>query len=349
MADSYDAKKVVNTLVGKNTLTPLFCCIAATDYCMLRCKMCNKWQEPIPKPEEVPSLDEWKNFIGQFRDLVDEDFEMDFGGGEALSMPGILDLVKFAKNKGFRTTMASNGFLINKDMAKIIADSGLDAISLSLDSIKPEVHDRMRGINGVYRNVMNAIDNLTAYSKHTKKGICCIIMNENLDDLLRLTEWADANEKVDWLYFMVVVQPNYSGPLTDSWRDEYKYLWPKDKNKVIAILDELIKLKQNNLKISNRIEHLKAYKAYFHNPQKFVNKVKCIVGGRAISVNAYGFIQLCLFKDFIGNIRRDDIRQLWYSQDAEVIRKKVDECKTNCHLLLNCCYIENDTALYIGT
>lgn len=327
-------------------LQPKFCCVAATDYCMLRCKMCNKWQEPQPKPEEMPSLDVWKKFICQFRDLVDEGFEMDFGGGEALSMPGILELVKTANSKGFKTTMASNGYLIDRKMAERISDSGLDAVSLSLDSLNPEIHDRMRGVKGVYQHVLDAIDNLSKYAKNTKKGLCCIIMNENLDELLKLAAWADKNPKVDWIYFMVVVQPNYSGPLTDKWHDDYKYLWPEDRQKVLAILDELIRLRQSGSKVSNRVEHLRAYKAYFSNPQKLVNKAKCIVGGRALSVNAYGFIQLCLFKDFIGNIRDVDIRELWQSQDAELIRKKVDECKTNCHLLLNCCYIEDDPALY---
>jgi MoaA/NifB/PqqE/SkfB family radical SAM enzyme len=327
-------------------LKPKFCCVAATDYCMLRCKMCNKWHEPLPKPEELPSLEEWKNFIVAFRELVDPDFEMDFGGGEALSMPGILELVSCAKKQGFRTTMASNGYLIDKEMAKRIGDSGLDGVSLSLDSVHPELHDKMRGVPGVHQHVMDALDNLTKHAPRTKKGLCCIIMNENLDDLLKLAQWADSNEKVDWLYFMVVVQPNYSGPLTDDWRDEYKYLWPKDKGRVVAILDELIRLRQNGSKVSNRIEHLRAYKAYFNNPQKLVNKAKCIIGGRAISINAYGFVQLCLFKDFIGNIRKDDIRTLWQSQDAELIREKVDACKTNCHLLLNCCYIEDDPSLY---
>ncbi len=346
MADPCELGLKKKSLNEKNILKPSFCCVAATDYCMLRCKMCNKWSEPMPKPGEAPTLDEWKNFISGFRELVEEGFEMDFGGGEALSMPGILDLVKFAKLKGFKTTMASNGYLINEEMARKIADSGLDAVSLSFDSHRPEVHDKMRGVKGVHQQVMKAIDNLTKYAKHTRKGLCCIMMNENLDDLLSVVKLADENEKIDWLYFMVVVQPNYSGPLTDNWKDEYNYLWPKDKSKVISILDELIRLRQNGSKISNRVEHLRAYKAYFNNPQKLVNKAKCIVGGRAISINAYGFVQLCLFKDFIGNIRKDDIRELWYSQDADLIRKKVDECKTNCHLLLNCCYIEDEPSLY---
>jgi len=327
-------------------LKPKFCCIAATDYCMLRCKMCNKWQERIPDPNEIPSIDEWKKFISDFRELVDEGFEMDFGGGEALSMPGMLNLVRFAKNQGFKTTMASNGYLINEDMAKKIADSGLDALSLSLDSPNPEVHDNMRGVKGVYQGVMNALDNITKYAPETKKGICCIIMNENMDDLLRLAQWADSDNRVDWLYFMAVVQPNYSGPLDGQWRQEYKYLWPKDIDKLLSVIDKLISLRRNGSKVSNRIEHLRAYKAYFADPQNFVNRAKCVIGGAAISVNTYGFIQLCFFMDFIGNIRKDDIRKLWCSQDADLIRNQVASCKTNCHLLLNCCYIEDDPSLY---
>ncbi len=344
MADLCEVSRI-NKDEGES-LKPRFCCIAPTDYCMLRCKMCNKWQEKIPSPDEVPTLDEWKKFISGLRELVEKDFEIDFGGGEVLSLPGILDIVKFAKDQGFKTIMASNGYLIDADMARRIADSGLDAISISLDSVNPELHDKMRGVKGVYQRVMTALDNLTKYSPATRKGLCCIIMNENMNDLVNLVHWADKNDKVDWLYFMSVVQPNYSGPLTDNWLDEYKYLWPKDTKKLLSVIDELISLRKNGSKVSNREEHLRAYKAYFNNPQKFVNKAKCIIGGRAISVNTYGFIQLCLFKDFIGNIRENDIRELWRSQDADLIRKKINECKTNCHLLLNCCYIEDDPSLY---
>lgn len=261
MADLCEAKFNQTQKDSKSDLKPKFCCVAATDYCMLRCKMCNKWHEPLPKPEEMPTLEEWKRFIIGFRELVDKDFEMDFGGGEALSMPGILDLVRCAKDQGLRTTMASNGYLIDKEMAKKIAASGLDAVSLSLDSHRAELHDKMRGVEGVYQHVMDAIDNITKYSPHTRKGLCCIIMNENIDDILPLVQFADKNPKVDWIYFMVVVQPNYSGPLTDDWQDDYKYLWPKDKAKTIALLDELIRLKQGGSKVSNRVEHLRDRKS----------------------------------------------------------------------------------------
>jgi MoaA/NifB/PqqE/SkfB family radical SAM enzyme len=326
---------------------PAFCCIAPTDFCMLKCKMCNKWHEPQPRPDELPSIEDWKRFITQFRDLVDGEFELDFGGGEVLSMPGILDMVKHASSLGFRTTVASNGWLIDKDMAKRIGDADLKAVSLSLDSPFPALHDEMRGVDGVYGRVMDAMENLSKYAPNTRKGLCSIIMNKNLEYVIDLVKFAERHEHVDWLYFMVVVQPNYSGKLTDDWLDEYKYLWPDNAQKVNAVMDELIRIRtQGNTKLSNRAEHLRAYKAYLNDPLSFVNKAQCIVGGRAISVNTYGFIQLCLFKDFIGNIRDHDIRELWHSQDAEKLRAKVKTCKSNCHLLLNCCFIEDDEKLY---
>ncbi len=326
---------------------PAFCCIAPTDFCMLKCKMCNKWHEPAPNPDELPTVEDWKRFITQFRDLVDDDFELDFGGGEVLSMPGILEMVEHATKLGFRTTVASNGWLIDKDMAKRIGDSGLKAVSLSLDSPLASVHDEMRGVPGVYDRVMSAMENLSKYAPGTRKGLCSIIMNKNLEQVPDLVRFAEGHPLVDWIYFMVVVQPNYSGKLTDEWVEEYQYLWPDDKTKVNAVMDELIRIRtETETKLSNRAEHLRAYKAYLNDPLNFVNKAQCVVGGRALSVNTYGFIQLCLFKDFIGNIRDVDIRELWHSQNAEEIRAKVRTCKSNCHLLLNCCFIEDDETLY---
>lgn len=334
------------TTFDKEKLKPAFCCVAATDFCMLRCQMCNKWQEPLPRPDEQPSIEDWKRFLTQFRDLVDEGFEMDFGGGEALTMPGALDLIKHANDLGYRTVLASNGYIVDTEMAKKIGDSGLSGISLSLDSPTKELHDKIRGVEGVYDRVFQAVENISKYAPKTKKGLCCTIMNDNQHMLLDLANLADNNPNVDWLYFMAVVQPNYSGALDDAWLDEYKHLWPQDIPALVQTLDQLIERRNNGSKVSNSPEHLRAYKAYFQNPTNFVNKAECIIGGKALSINAYGFIQMCFFKDFIGNIRSNDIRELWYSQDADRMREEVKKCKSNCHLLLNCCFMPDDEKIF---
>jgi len=57
-----------------------------------------------------------------------------------LLFKGLLELVKFSIDKGFSANIASNGWLIDEEMAKRIGDSGLTEINLSLDSLmKPRM------------------------------------------------------------------------------------------------------------------------------------------------------------------------------------------------------------------
>ena len=74
-----------------------------------------------------------------------------------------------------------------------------------------------------------------------RKGVCAVIMNDNLDEIERLVTWVHASPKVDWIYFMSVVQPNNT-LYQDKWQDEYSSLWPKDKGKV-----NLDRIYRNNL------------------------------------------------------------------------------------------------------
>ena len=322
---------------------PVFCCLAVTDFCMLKCKMCEKWKEAM-NWDHVPQVEDWKQFLNDFRHLVDKGFDIDFGGGEALSYPGITELIAHAESLGFHTTLATNAYLIDKKMAKRLSEAGLHHISMSLDFTRPEKHDEYRGQKGVYAQVMKAIDNLHIYAPYMRKGLCTVIMDENLDELEKLAMWMHKNHKLDWLYFMSVVQPNNT-PYDETWQDEFAYLWPKDKHKAVQVLDRLMALKAEGVNISNMESQLKAFRAYFANPTEFVNKAKCIIGGTSVNVNAYGDIYLCFTNKPIGNIRKDNIIELLNSEKVKNLREELSECKQNCHLLLNCCYIEDDVAV----
>ena len=142
------------------TIKPGFCCFGITDRCMLRCKMCHKWEDDIyvKNPQESPVIEQWKQCVSDLAQMVEFPFELDIGGGEAIMFEGVLDVVRFSVDEGFNTSIASNGYLIDENMAGRIADSGLKAISISMDSFNEETHDYLRGIPGVYRRAMNAID-----------------------------------------------------------------------------------------------------------------------------------------------------------------------------------------------
>lgn len=324
---------------AKEKIKPGFCCLGITDRCMLKCKMCYKWQDTAP--QETPSLEQYKTFLSGLRELVDEGFRINFGGGEALLFNGVLELVRFSVEKGFSTNIASNGWLINEEMAKRIGDSGLNEINLSLDSFDEATHDYLRGVKGVCRRVMNAIEYLNKYSKNTKIGICSVIYDCNLDKLLPLINWAVNNDMLSSISFMAPMQPNNTGVDKKWWEGEYGFLWPKDSDKATSFIDRVLELKKTYHKIGTAIQQLEAYKLYLKAPHQFVKKTKCNLD-RAVHVSAVGDIFLCFRWDSLGNIERGaDIRELWYSDKADEVRQKIGTCRDNCHFLLNC-FFEGD-------
>ena len=324
-------------------LKPGFCCFGVIDDCMLRCKMCYKWKEDLAiKGKALVDTFSWMRAMSSLRAIVDEGFIIHLGGGEALLLKDILQLVRFGINLGFTINIPTNAYLIDQEMAKKIGQSGLSMMNISLDSLEEKKHDFLRGIEGVYRSVMEAIEYLNRYAPKTRKGICAVIYDINLDDIIPLTHWVIRNESLEWIDYMVVVQPNNT-PLDTNWykSEEFGFLWPKDTQKVTTVIDEIIRLKkEGELKIVNQLCQLEAFKSYFRYPDRFVKKGACNMD-KAVHVSSIGDIFICYHWARLGNIKRDDLVQVWYSNEADKVREDILRCQDNCHFLLNC-YFEGD-------
>jgi len=190
----------------------------------------------------------------------------------------------------------------------------------------------------VYRRVMKAIEYLDRYAPNTRKGICTVVYDINLDDILPLAHWVIKNEAIDWIGYMVVVQPNNT-LLDRNWykTGEFGFLWPKDTEKAITVIDEVMHLKN---KIGNQPCQLEAFKSYLRYPDRFVKKRACNMD-RAVHVSSIGDIFICYRWPLLGNIKRDDLMDVWYSKEADKVREDIRRCQDNCHFLLNC-YFEGD-------
>lgn len=319
------------------TIKPGFCCFGITDRCMLKCKMCYKWQEDIyiKNVHETPSIEQWKQCASDLAEIVDFPFELDIGGGEALMFDGVLDVVRHSVDKGLHVSIASNGYLIDEDMAKRIADSGLKAISISMDSIKEEVHDYLRGIPGVYRRAMNAIDYLYKYCNGIHINLCCVFYEFNQDKIIDLVEWANRNKKIASMNFMAAMQPNNTVYLDDWWHSEHGLIWPKNTERIAAVIQEIIERRKSGYKIGNPISQLMAFQAYYRAPNKFVKRKQCNLD-RCVLVSSVGDIFLCYDFEKIGNIKKDRLMDVWYSDNADRIRDEISSCTKNCHHMINC-------------
>jgi MoaA/NifB/PqqE/SkfB family radical SAM enzyme len=301
--------------------------------------MCHLWR--LNTQDNEISIDDCKKFIDSLAQFDGEPVEVHIIGGESLIKKGILELIKYISNRGSRTVVTSCGYTIDEKLAKAIVDSGLSMLNISLESLDPAVHNFLRGKEDCFQRVIGAIDYLSKFKDNRLKlGINTVISAKNLGGIVELVEWTTHNKQLDSIYFMAIMRP-FGSDLGWDWfkKEEYSYLWPTDYSKIEAVLDALIALKNNkSSKIENSVGQLKVFKSYFKNPLNFIKVNRCNVPEQAININALGDAYICFFMDKLGNIKNDNVVELWNSERAEEVRKKMLSCRNNCELVVNCYY-----------
>lgn len=112
-----------------------------TSACNLRCIHCHATSGK-PDPAEL-TTDEGKRLIDQiaetaeFRTLV-------YTGGEPLVRPDIFELLRHSQRAGLVNIIATNGTLIDEEMAWKLKDHGVACNAISLDAARPEIHNFIR-------------------------------------------------------------------------------------------------------------------------------------------------------------------------------------------------------------
>lgn len=126
--------------------------------CNLCCKYCGSGCTPEERQNEM-SADEWISIIDQIAEDYDPRRVMiAITGGEPLFKPGIFDIFKHLRDKGFPYGMVCNSTLLDAEAARKLVECDMSSLSLSCDCI-PEINDAIRGRN-TSKHVVEAIGHL---------------------------------------------------------------------------------------------------------------------------------------------------------------------------------------------
>jgi len=77
-----------------------------------------------------------------------------FSGGEPLMRPDIFHLLRYANERGLIVALATNGTLIDQELAAQVRESGVDRVSISFDGADEATHDAFRRLPGSFRSAM---------------------------------------------------------------------------------------------------------------------------------------------------------------------------------------------------
>jgi radical SAM protein with 4Fe4S-binding SPASM domain len=130
-----------------------------TKGCNLRCIHCRASATELSSPTDLATR-RALGIIDQIAGYANPILVL--SGGEPLYRSDIFQLARYGTDKGLRVALATNGTLVTKDVARMIVDSGVKRVSISLDGADALTHDTFRGIPGAFDAAVYGLRNLKA-------------------------------------------------------------------------------------------------------------------------------------------------------------------------------------------
>ena len=125
-------------------------------------------------------------------------------GGEPLMRPDLFELIAYARSRGIRTTLSTNGTLITADVAARLRAHEVSYVGISLDGIGA-TNDRFRGHKGAFDKAMAGFRHCKAVDQRV--GLRMTLTKRNCQDLDSIFDFIEA-EEIDRACFYHLV---YSG------------------------------------------------------------------------------------------------------------------------------------------
>ncbi|AKB19808.1 MULTISPECIES: 12,18-didecarboxysiroheme deacetylase [unclassified Methanosarcina] len=169
-----------------------------TRRCNLKCVHCYAQAKDMEFKDEL-STEEGKALIDDLAAFGSP--VMLFSGGEPTMRKDLPELAAYAREKGMRAVISTNGTLIDKPLAKKLKEVGLSYVGISLDGIR-ETNDRFRGMQGAFDAALRGLHN--CQEEGIKVGLRFTINKQNVMDIPAIFDLLE-EEKIPRICFYHLV------------------------------------------------------------------------------------------------------------------------------------------------
>jgi radical SAM protein with 4Fe4S-binding SPASM domain len=262
-------------------------------------------------PHETPELttDQWKAVIDHLHEIGV--FILTFTGGEPTLREDLPELLLYAQHKGMVTGLVTNGRrLTDQTYVETLEKAGLDFVQVTLESHKAEIHDLITASKGSWKETVAGIRNVIPTEIYATTNTT--LSAHNAQDFL---------ETIDFLKGLGVAAFGcnsliYSGKASAISAD---FALP------LETLEALLP------KIQEKANHV-GLKFLWYTPTQYcrLDPVKLGLGVKSCTaaminmcVGPSGDVYPCQsYFESLGNILRDDWRNIWNHPLATQIRKR---------------------------
>ncbi|HOC92341.1 MAG TPA: radical SAM protein [bacterium] len=134
-------------------------CVVRTNFrCNQDCLFCFVDTRAADPPDLI-----FENTARELKDSKKTISIVSFSGGEPAMNPRLADFVSMFRETGaLEICVQTNASLISGELARALAESGVDSAFVSLHSCDPAVSDMITGLRGAFRKTLTGIENLSA-------------------------------------------------------------------------------------------------------------------------------------------------------------------------------------------
>lgn len=299
-----------------------------TTFCNLKCKMC-PYTKGLNRPKGSLSLEKFKYIYDQIRPCY-----LNLTGiGEPLINKDIYEIIKYAKKNRTFVKLDSNGMLLNKENSERLLEAGPDILSISLDGMKKETFEKIRG-GAVFEIVRGNIKRLTRLKEEkkypTEIHIFMVVQKDNINELSEFIKFGDET-RVDSINATFVINLGET-KTTDTGLDNVS------REDIKKVYDELIELKKN-IKTKIWMDNLFRYMEHRIKNKKWDYNIRkpCYLPWYMASFTWDGTLVPCDFhcenEITFGNIFETPFKELWNNKEIRkfrrnIIRKRTGICMT---------------------
>ncbi len=298
--------------------TPLIVSYAVTKACNLRCLHCHVSANEV-MPNEL-NINEAMHVIDEMKALGTQ--ALIFSGGEPLTRKEfVTTLIQYCDDKGILAAMLSNGLLLNHKVALELKDAGLKAIGIPIDSVYPEIHDKLRNVPGSFKKGVAAIQ--ACLDMDLEVVVTTMALKNTCDEMPKRIEFLESLG-VDEVAVYDLVPVGRGKTMMDEAMTETQrvnlihYLQAKQEE------TEMVFTMSGGMPLYPEIA-MEIHKAHDSKPKDLLlkefwihNPVGCHAGILYFSLRPNGDVYPCTFLPIkVGNIREQSLTEIW--QNSKVL------------------------------
>lgn len=292
-----------------------------TTRCNLRCRMCGVCD--YSATDDLPELttDEWKSVIDSAARLGTT--LLSVSGGEPLLRTDVYEIIAHAHRLGMSVHMCTNGVLLTEESVRKLRESGVDTVSVSIESPVREVHEDLRGA-GTFDAALEGIRRLRALAPEVRIGINFTISTASYRHMAETVPFAEALG-VDQIKFAPIhMNLLHKRKPVEEFRE--LIFKPEDLNAFDMEVQRLLTaLKRSRLQTSSK-SFLEGMSRLYRDPQTF----RCYAGYAICAINPSGTVVPCCDMEGALSVRDQSLESIWRSKEFHHLRERVGRCCTAC-------------------